>query len=193
MTKTELRKIYLDRRGSLSFEEREARSERISDRFFEKFDLGAVKHLHCFVSIEKFNEVDTAPIFNKIWSEFPSIRTSAPRVDREVGELQHHLYTPETRLLENFWGIREPPIDEAIDPSEIDLVIVPLLCFDERGFRVGYGKGFYDKFLAGCRADSLKVGFSFFPPADPIDDIDEYDVPLDQCVTPERVYVFVKK
>ncbi|HJS52384.1 MAG TPA: 5-formyltetrahydrofolate cyclo-ligase, partial [Pyrinomonadaceae bacterium] len=104
-----------------------------------------------------------------------------------------HLYTPETRLLENFWGIREPPIDEAIDPSEIDLVIVPLLCFDERGFRVGHGKGFYDKFLAGCRADCLKVGFTFFPPTDPIDDIDEYDVPLDQCVTPERVYVFVKK
>src|SRR5688500_1291689 len=108
MTKTELRKIYLDRRGSLSFEEREARSGLITDRFFEKFDLSLVRNLHCFIPIEKFYEIDTAPIFNKIWIEFRSIRTSAPRLDREAGDLQHHLYTPETKLLENFWGIREP-------------------------------------------------------------------------------------
>jgi 5-formyltetrahydrofolate cyclo-ligase len=190
MTKAELRKIYLDQRRSLSVEEAKARSRSITDLFFEKFDLSSVKNVHCFISIEKFNEVDTSAIFQKIWNQFPSIRTLAPRLDREVVGLRHLIYRAETVLEENVWGIREPATEEPIDPGEVDLVIVPLLCFDVRGYRVGYGKGFYDRFLAMCRSDCPKVGLSFFPPVGRIDDIDEYDVALDQCVTPETVYDF---
>jgi len=190
MTKAELRKTFLDRRGSLSVAERVARSRLIADRFFEKFDLSSVKTFHCFISIEKFNEVDTSHIFIKIWNEFPAIRTFAPRLDRVIDELTHHIYRSETELAENIWGIREPPNEEPIDPMEIDLVVVPLLCFDVRGYRVGYGKGFYDKFLAQCRPDCPKVGLSFFAPVGRIDEIDEYDVALGQCVTPETVYDF---
>jgi len=190
MTKAELRKIYLDQRRSLSVEEAKARSRSITDLFFEKFDLSPVKNLHCFISIEKLNEVDTSAIFQKIWNEFPTIRTLAPRLDRDVVGLRHLIYRAETMLEENVWGIREPATEEPIDPGEIDLVIVPLLCFDTRGYRVGYGKGFYDRFLAMCRSDCPKVGLSFFPPVGRIDDIDEYDLALDQCVTPETVYDF---
>jgi 5-formyltetrahydrofolate cyclo-ligase len=190
MTKAELRKIYLDQRRSLSVEEAKARSRSITDLFFEKFDLSSVKNVHCFISIEKFNEVDTSAIFQKIWNQFPSIRTLAPRLDREVVGLRHLIYRAETVLEENVWGIREPATEEPIDPGEVDLVIVPLLCFDVRGYRVGYGKGFYDRFLAKCRSDCSKVGLSIFPPVGRIDDIDEYDVALDQCVTPETVYDF---
>jgi 5-formyltetrahydrofolate cyclo-ligase len=189
MTKAELRKMYFDQRRSLSVEEIGTRSRRIADRFFESFELSAVGNLHCFISIEKFNEIDTSPIFKKIWNEFPSIRTFAPRLDREAGELHHHVYTLETKLVENAWGIREPAdAKKPIEANEIDLVLVPLLCFDVRGYRVGYGKGFYDKFLVECRPDCFKVGLSFFPPVDRIDDVDKYDIPLDHCVTPETVY-----
>jgi len=190
MTKAQLRKIYLEQRGSLSLKEIEARSRLITDRFFEAFDLSIVKNLHCFISIEKFNEVDTSAIFQTIWNEFPAIRTFAPRLDREVVELQHLNYRAETVLDENVWGIREPPNEVGIDSGDIDLVIVPLLCFDVRGYRVGYGKGFYDRFLATCCPNCPKVGLSFFPSVDRIDDMDEYDVGLDQCVTPEIVYDF---
>ena len=75
-------------------------------------------------------------------------------------------------------------------PAEIDLVFVPLLAFDKKGFRVGYGKGFYDKWLAGCRPDCIKVGFSYFEPVESIDDRHEFDVPLNLCITPHNVYVF---
>ena len=190
MTKAELRKLYLGRRASLSVKEKAHQSQLIADRFFDEFDLSLVKNLHCFIPIEKFNEVDTSTIFKKVWDEFPSIRTSAPRLDRETGDLQHHNYALQTNLIENAWGIREPGNEESVDPAEIDLVIVPLLCFDERGYRVGYGKGFYDKFLAKCRPECSKVGLSFFPPLESIDDTDQYDVRLDQCVTPETVYNF---
>jgi len=190
MTKAELRKKYLDERGSLSVDKMEAGSRLIADRFFERFDLGDVRDLHGFISIKKFNEIDTSLIFKRIWKDFPSIRTSAPRLDPEHNELKHYVYKSETKLLENVWGIREPANDELIDSSEIDLVIVPLLCFDKRGYRIGYGKGFYDKFLAGCRLDCLKIGLSLFPAVDLIDDVDEYDIPLDQCVTPTTFYDF---
>jgi len=90
----------------------------------------------------------------------------------------------------NRWGISEPFTGEIIDDKEIDLVLVPLLCFDEMGYRVGYGNGYYDKFLANCRKDCLKVGVSFFEPIGEIEDVREFDIRLDYCVTPEKVWRF---
>ena len=94
----------------------------------------------------------------------------------------------DSELIENRWGIREPVSGEVLGPEQIDLVIVPLLCFDASGHRVGYGRGMYDRFLAGCRADCLKVGLSYFPPVAAIDDVSETDIGLDVCITPEREY-----
>jgi 5-formyltetrahydrofolate cyclo-ligase len=69
-------------------------------------------------------------------------------------------------------------------------VIVPLLCFDRRGHRVGYGKGFYDRYLQKCRPDCIKAGLSFFDPVDLIDDTYADDIPLDICVTPSETFRF---
>lgn len=162
----------------------------IADHLFTSFDLSVIKTLHCFISISKFNEIDTSIIFQKVWSDFPDIDTLAPRMDRSIDELEHLPYTAASETLENSWGIREPAGTQKADPKKIDLVLVPLLCFDERGFRVGYGKGYYDKFLARCRPDCLKIGLSFFPPVERIDDIHGGDVPLNGCVAPDSVYRF---
>jgi 5-formyltetrahydrofolate cyclo-ligase len=75
-------------------------------------------------------------------------------------------------------------------PEEIDLVFVPLLCVDKKGNRVGYGKGYYDKFLKECRRDIIKIGFSYFEPVEKIDDVNRYDVKLNYCITPESFYSF---
>ena len=190
MTKSELRKLYLEKRRTLAADEVAEMSRSIADRFFAQFDLSAIRTLHCFISIPKFNEIDTSIIFKTVWNEFPPIRTFALRVDRTVDLLEHVPYTPLTDLVENSWGIREPTGGKKADPKEIDLVIVPLLCFDERGFRVGYGKGYYDKFLSLCRPDCLKVGLSFFLPVERITDIHGGDVPLDHCITAEKTYSF---
>jgi len=69
----------------------------------------------------------------------------------------------------------------------IDAVLIPLLAFDNQGFRVGYGGGFYDRFLPACRPEALKVGLSFFDPVDVIEDKDQYDIPMDYCVTPTEI------
>jgi 5-formyltetrahydrofolate cyclo-ligase len=90
----------------------------------------------------------------------------------------------------NEFNVPEPMHDDEVDPAEIDLVLVPLLAFDKKGFRVGYGKGYYDRFLNGCRDDCIKLGFSYFEPIESIEGTHEFDVPLDLCITPQQVYVF---
>jgi 5-formyltetrahydrofolate cyclo-ligase len=75
-------------------------------------------------------------------------------------------------------------------PTEIDLVLVPLLTFDKRGHRVGYGKGYYDKFLARCNPYVIKIGLNFYDPVDEISDINAFDIPLDFCVTHHEIYAF---
>lgn len=175
--------MYLAKRRKLSGDERARRSIAISNLFFENFDLGAARNLHLFIPIEKFHEIDTWPIIRRLWAEFPSIRTFVPRVDFKSCELESVRFTKDSELAENAWGICEPTGGEIIEPGEIDMVLVPLLCFDKRGYRVGYGKGFYDRFLSKCRQDCQKIGLSYFPPIDEIIDAGEKDLALDCFVT----------
>ena len=79
---------------------------------------------------------------------------------------------------------------EKIEATDIDLVITPLLAFDKKGYRVGFGKGFYDKLLAQCKHDVIKVGLSFFEAEEKIDDIKQNDIPLDYCITSDTIYSF---
>ena len=168
-------------------------SAKIAERFFAEFDLRDVRVLHTFIRIPKFNEFDTSTIYYRIWQERPEIVTCSPRINSVTDELESYAFDENTDFVESSWGIREPAGTELISDDEIDLVIVPLLCFDEAGHRVGYGKGYYDRFLARCRPDCIKAGVSLFPPADAIADIHPGDVPLDVVITPDRNYRFTSE
>ena len=76
------------------------------------------------------------------------------------------------------------------DPKMIEVVFIPLLCFDLKGNRVGYGSGFYDRFLKECNSNTLKIGLSFFKPENIIEDTNSFDVKLDICITPQKVFSF---
>ena len=99
---------------------------------------------------------------------------------------------PDTSLKENGWGILEPE-DDFVEDIKYDVIITPLLYCDNRGNRVGYGKGFYDMFFSKIDRSALKVGVSFFPPVALISDVSEQDVPLDYLVTPTEVLSFISK
>lgn len=188
MNKSELRKIYLAKRKALPRARRDISSRQIAQTFFDKSDLSKVRFLHCFLPIEKLAEVDTTFIFRRIWEDFRDVKTVVPRVDQATAEIENLTYSATDELLRSAWQIDEPIHHEKISPEEIDLVLVPLLCFDRGGHRVGYGKGFYDRFLALCRSDCLKIGLSFFPPEEEIEDANSADVRLNFCVTPDHVY-----
>ena len=188
MRKAELRRAYLEKRRELDPDEVESCSRVIADLLFAEFDFSKLNVVHCFISIAKFNEVNTSIIFERIWDDFPNVRTAVPRVDDSTGDLEHYFYDRDTNMVKNAWGIEEPSGAERADPKEIDLVIVPLLCFDERGYRVGYGKGYYDRFLRECRVDCVTAGLSFFPPEIEIRDVHDGDFALDMFIMPNGIF-----
>ena len=190
MKKAELRKIYLEKQKSLSPDERRDKSEQVVRLLFDNFDFSNVKFLNCFITLEKNNELDTFEIYQRLWREFPAIITTAPRINREMDVLEMVVASPTTKYVQNNWGILEPAGDDLIEPEKLDVILMPLIAFDTRGFRCGYGKGFYDKFLRKCRPDCRKIGLSLFPPMEEIEDVEGWDVPLDCCVIPDNVWKF---
>jgi 5-formyltetrahydrofolate cyclo-ligase len=190
MKKSELRQIYLDKRRALSPRELADQSRKIADIFFASFDLSAVKFLHAFLSIDKFHEIDTSPIFERTWSEHSEMVLVAPLVEHQNGRMDQVIFHSETSLVQNKWGIPEPVGGISVSAEVLDMVLVPLLCFDRKGHRVGYGKGLYDTLLNLVRKDCITVGLSVFTPVARIDDISAHDVKLQYCVTPNELFVF---
>lgn len=186
MLKKELRLNYLQFRNELSSETISNYSLEIANRVLElpvwKFDF-----YHLFLSIAEKNEIDTGFIMSILQGKDKNI--VLPKVFDDTN-LVHYLLTDNTILRKNKWNIPEPVDGLEVPPLKIDVVFIPLLAFDKLGYRVGYGKGFYDKFLKECREDVIKIGLSLFKPVDKISDTQKYDVPMDYCVTPEKVYIF---
>ncbi|WP_426790271.1 5-formyltetrahydrofolate cyclo-ligase [Sphingobacterium sp. WOUb80] len=188
-SKKELRLEYKTKRCQLPLESENSLNERLLFQF-TTLDLSKVGFLHLFIPIEKYHEPNTYPIINYVQQHFPQITIVISRSNFEDCSMQHYILDQHTIFETNKWGISEPISGVQVDSSAIDMIIVPLLIFDLLGYRVGYGKGFYDRFFSGCKADVQRVGLSFFDPIDIISDKNEYDVQLTQAITPNRIYHF---
>ena len=187
MIKTQLRKRYKDKRARLSDDEVDNLSMAIANRCLH-LDIWDFNCYHLYLSIERHKEINTNYLINILQGKDKTV--VIPKSDFSTLSLKHYLLDDNTKLTVNSYGIPEPVNGIVIDEAQIDVVFVPLLAFDEHGSRVGYGKGFYDRFLANCRPDCLKIGISFFNAEDDIEDITEDDVKLNYCVTPEKIYKF---
>ena len=194
MNKSDLRKHYLAERKKLSDEQLNTVSEGICNCFFEWASQqhawwDSIRSIHCFLPIKKQKEVDTLCIIRALRLRYPHIRIVISRMNAADNSLEHFLWEDSTELRENSAGIPEPVNGHSYPADQIDLVLVPLLIFDRSGHRIGYGKGYYDRFLASCRIDTLKVGLSVFDPVDDFQEKDEWDIVLDYCVTPQKVWM----
>lgn len=187
MTKSELRQKSRQAHSDLSEEEVEERSVRIANQLL-KLPIWDKIYYHVFLSITENKEVNTENILHLLAGKDKEIVVS--KSDFATISMTHYLLTENTRLRKNEYHIPEPINGLQVPVSNIDVVFVPLLTFDPRGNRVGYGKGFYDRFLADCRKETLKIGLSFFEAVEVIDDVHANDIKLDYCVTPERIYHF---
>lgn len=191
MNKATLRKIYQDKRQALSGEDIEALSQRVCRLFFQEISLKEVRYLHIFLPIARHNELNTWPIIRQMQQERPAVGIVVSRTNWQEKRMEHYHLSEATILKENKWGIPEPVEGPACPVQHIDLVLLPLLAFDLQGHRLGYGAGFYDRFLAECAPNTKKVGLSLFPPLPaPIGDVGEHDIPLDVCITPDQTYYF---
>ena len=182
MKKQELRKIYKQKRRDLSSIEVEKLQENIYQQVFE-FDFSKINTIHIFLSIERLFEMNTNPIIDFLLLKNKRIVVSVS--DFSSNTLKHFLFDRKTKLKVSSFGIPEPINGIEIDAKKIDLVFVPLLISDKKNYRVGYGKGFYDRFLAECKKDVKTIGLNFFQPIDTIEDINEFDIPLHQVIYPK--------
>ena len=189
MTKNELRAIYKAKRSALSLKEMDKLNDLILIHF-QKIPLPFIACVHTYLASLRLAEPDTAHIIRYLQFKNPDVLVAVPRVDLSLNTMQHIHMSDNVELIKNSYGIEEPSAGNNIEPEDIDLVMVPLLAFDKAGFRVGYGKGFYDRFLKECKPGVVKIGLSFFDAEDSISDINELDVPLDYCVTPHQLYPF---
>ena len=187
MQKSELRKKYNKLRDELSQNEIEKLNEAIQNNIKE-LDIWNKEYFHVFLTMKNKKEIDTSILIDKLWEENKKLSTSVSNFKNNT--LENYKYKANTEIKINSWGIPEPINSEIINDKEIDVVFVPLLAFDKLGYRVGYGKGFYDRFLANCKPDVIKIGISFFEAEDIIEDIHDADIKLDFCVTPYNTYKF---
>jgi 5-formyltetrahydrofolate cyclo-ligase len=187
MTKSELRIKYKALRQTLSEDEIADKSVAIANQVL-KLPIWEQTYFHVFLPIVSQKEVDTEFILHLLAGKDKEIVVS--KSDFATRGMTHFLLTDNTKIRKNEYDIPEPADGLEVPPTKIDVVFVPLLAFDASGNRVGYGKGFYDKFLSGCRQETVKIGLSFFEPVEPWEDVFESDVKLDYCVTPETIYSF---
>src|SRR5690606_6473364 len=104
------------------------------------------------------------PMIHWILKDHPEIEIVLSRCNLGTNLMEHFSWDGRQELISNRWGIEEPHSGTKVLSQQLDAVIVPLLVFDKEGHRVGFGKGFYDRFLADCRVDCKKIGLSFFDP-----------------------------
>lgn len=187
MFKKELRSKYKALRKQLSENEIEEMSLAISNNLL-KLNIWDKNYFHVFLPIVEHQEVDTELILHLLSGKDKEILISKSNFETRI--MTHYLLTDSTKIKKNEYGIPEPVDGIEVPSKKVEVVFVPLLAFDKKGHRVGYGKGFYDKFLSECNAETIKIGLSFFEAEDEIEDVFENDIRLDYCVTPKKIYVF---
>lgn len=185
MNKSELRKIYLSKRNEFSLKEIEQMSHSILENL-KNMSIWENQNFHVFKSIPNKNEVQTSIILDYLFELNKTILV--PKV------IENHLISCQinelTEWAEGKFKVPEPLHCHEFPDNEIDVVFVPLLICDNEGNRIGYGGGFYDRFLANCTKKTLKIGLNFFPPISESIHKESFDIPLDYCVTPTEIVSF---
>lgn len=170
-------------RKGIPREARAERSRKLGERALGLPELAAPKVVAAFVAIR--GEVNLAPMLAELRARGATI--ALPRVDREAQAIVLHAHAHGDPLEESGFGVPEPAPDAPpVALGEVDLVLVPGLAFDPRGYRIGYGKGYYDQLLPTLpNAFRLAVGYDFQLVAE-VPEL-PHDVPVNAIVTDTRV------
>lgn len=186
MFKSEIRKQALKERLSYRDDEYQKLNKKLLEQF-QALDFSDIKTIHIFLPIVEKKEPDTFLLIEWLAENHAQIKIIVPKADFETALMTNHEYLGVNDLQKNLYNILEPQ-KGSIHNGEVDMVLIPLLAFDKMGYRVGYGKGFYDRFLENINAQ--KIGLSLSPAIDSIDDVNEHDIKLDFCITPTETIKF---
>ncbi|MCD8180738.1 MAG: 5-formyltetrahydrofolate cyclo-ligase [Firmicutes bacterium] len=179
MIKDELRAEMRAKRRALTADEVRARSEKIKGNALKC--IGGAREVCVFLSA--FKEPDTAGIIQSLLTD--DARVIVPVTDTDTNTITPSYLDDLSGLKKGAYGIYEPSRVNPARISGIDAVLVPGLAFDRRGGRMGFGRGYYDRFLSECR--SIKIGLCYdFQLLDKIP-TESHDVPMDYIITEKEI------
>lgn len=189
MKKKELRELYRQKRKDIADKERMKMDDLLLIQF-QKMSFEGIQTLFTYWPMRHTAEPNTLLFTYYLRHAVENLLIAYPVTDIPAASMQAVLTDEHTYFEANAYGIAEPTDGETLDPADIDMIFLPLLICDKKGNRVGYGKGFYDRYLSQCKEDVVKIGFSFFEPVELIEDVHEFDIPLNFCITPEAIYEY---
>ncbi len=183
MNKEELRRYYLSVRKSLSEEFVRENSRIIIQKLMETEEFDSAKSFHSYISIKDYHEVETNRLLQHCIDN--NLRLLVPRV-KPKGEMEHVKLKSFDNLKLNSWGVPEPLSGDLADPEDPDLILVPMVAGDRQKNRLGYGKGYYDRFLAKTRG--TKIGLLFNCQLhDRLLPVEDFDIQLDILITESKI------
>lgn len=153
--KRDVRRRVLAERDALSLAQRTRLAQAATERFFSLPELSRAKTVLAFWSFG--SELSTAPLIAGLHDRGAVV--ALPRI--VDGELEARSYRPGDPVTPTTFGAFEPDAGTVLDPTEIDVIAVPAVAFDRDGRRVGYGGGFYDRFLLKTRRDATRAGIAY--------------------------------
>ncbi len=156
-TKKELRKQILEKLNRLSEQSYKEKSRRIARRLFSTSEWKKARTVG--ITISRFPEVDTRGIIKQAWRE--GKRVAVPKCLPAVRKMEFYLINNFDEVESGYFGLLEPVIleKERLVNDEIDFLIVPGLMFTPDGYRLGFGGGYYDRFLPFFKGKTVSLAF----------------------------------
>lgn len=176
----DIRQTIRQKRRKLSQAQRDNAQAIIYKKIKNHPAVSQAQHIAIFLSFD--GEVDTKPIIEYLWQQNKSVYLPVPVAEHKLIFLN---YTPNTPLVKNSFGILEPVIDKTkiIDIEQLDIIFTPLVAFDDRGFRIGMGGGYYDRLLENYQQQQIyPIGLAFA--CQKVDHVDNqhWDVKLPEII-----------
>lgn len=181
--KDSVREELIARRNEITEQQHREWSDRIIQTLKVQSEFQEAKTVHCYVSMNKRREVDTHSMLKELVDSQKQV--AVPVMEFGSNRLHHHRLKSFEELVPNDWGVPEPVNIRPIQPTEFDLIIVPMAGGDEQCNRMGYGKGYYDRFLK--EAECPAIGLSYECTILPSIPADSHDVALTRIITEKRV------
>jgi 5-formyltetrahydrofolate cyclo-ligase len=184
MSKNEVRTAMKDFLGTLSDSDRHTRSLAACSQLITTKEFRSAQVVMIFLSMVK--EIETSTLAIKAWAEGKNV--VVPRVDWGSKKMEPiEIQSLDVGFQTTGPGLREPISGKAVPLGMIEMVVIPGLAFDRRGYRVGRGRGFYDRFLSQQDFAGVRCGLCFHEQLMPPLPNEEHDVPMDLVVTDTEV------
>jgi 5-formyltetrahydrofolate cyclo-ligase len=180
MTKVQIRAQMRTRRAAVDAATRQAASRAVTEAVRTRPEFLQAREVACFLSLPQ--ELETADLLAACFAAGKRVCVPAWNGAQRTYALVR--LEPGQALAPGPHGVPEPADGKAVDPQNVDLAVVPGMAFDGRGGRLGYGKGYYDRILAGCRADCCKIGVAYaWQVVESGLPLDAHDIRMDLLVT----------